>query len=77
MAAKAERAAFQARRAAVTEARKDAARAARAAREAAAARKAANAAKAAVTQTITKTATLQRLMKSKKGRKALRVADTV
>ena len=77
MAAKAERADFQARRSAVVAERRDKARGVRAAREAAKARKEANSAAAAVVQKITKTSTLQRLMKSKKQRKTLRKADTV
>jgi len=77
MEAKAERADFQARRAAVVAERKDKARGIRVAREAAKARKEANAAAAAVVQKITKSSTLARLMKSKKQRKTLRKADTV
>ena len=49
----------------------------RALREAAAARREAGVARSSVTQVITKSSTLQRMMKSRKGRKTLRKADTV
>ena len=45
--------------------------------EAAAARREAGVARSSVTQVITKSSTLQRMMKSRKQRKTLRKADTV
>ena len=59
------------------DARKSAARARRLQREAAAARREAGVARSSVTQVITKSSTLQRMMKSRKQRKTLRKADTV
>ena len=54
-----------------------AAQAARQKREGAKSRKEENRKKSAVTQTITSRATLRKMMKSRKGRKQLQVADTV
>ena len=59
------------------DARKSVARARRLQREAAAARREAGVARSSVTQVITKSSTLQRMMKSRKQRKTLRKADTV
>lgn len=59
------------------DARKSVARSRRLQREAAAARREAAIARSSVTQTITKSSTLQRMMKSRKQRKTLRKADTV
>lgn len=76
MEAKAAKAAFlEAKRAAV-DARKDRLRTARAAREAALARKKAAQEAAAVTQTITKSSTVKRMLKSKKQARLLKKADT-
>lgn len=76
MALKAQRAAFQAAKHAAVDARKERLRAARGAREAALARKKAAQEAAAVTQTITKTSTIKRMLKSKKQARLLKKADT-
>ena len=77
MRLKKERAAFKGVKQQALDARKSAARSRRLQREAAAARREAGKARSSVTQTITKSSTLQRMMKSRKQRKTLRKADTV
>ena len=77
MRLKKEREKFKQAKQQALDARKSAARARRLQREAAAARREAGVARSSVTQVITKSSTLQRMMKSRKGRKTLRKADTV
>lgn len=77
MKLKKERERFKQAKQQALDARKSAARARRLQREAAAARREAGVARSSVTQVITKSSTLQRMMKSRKGRKTLRKADTV
>ena len=77
MKLKREREKFKQAKQQALDARKSAARARRLQREAAAARREAGVARSSVTQVITKSSTLQRMMKSRKQRKTLRKADTV
>jgi hypothetical protein len=77
MKLKKEREKFKQAKQQALDARKSVARSRRLQREAAAARREAGVARSSVTQTITKSSTLQRMMKSRKQRKTLRKADTV
>ena len=77
MRLKKERATFKQAKQQALDARKTVARSRRLQREAAAAKREAGVARSSVTQTITKSSTLQRMMKSRKQRKTLRKADTV
>lgn len=76
MALKAQKAAFSAARRTAVDAQKQRLRTARDAREAALARKKAAQEAAAVTQTITKTSTIKRMLKSRKQARLLKKADT-
>ena len=76
MRLKAEREKFKLVKEEALNARKSVARSRRLQREAATARREAGVARSSVTQTITKSSTLQRMMKSRKQRKTLRKADT-
>lgn len=77
MRLKKEREKFKEAKQQALDARKSVARARRLQREAAAARREAGVARSSVTQVITKSSTLQRMMKSRRQRKTLRKADTV
>jgi hypothetical protein len=77
MRLKKEREVFKEAKQQALDARKSVARSRRLQCEAAAARREAGKARSSVTQTITKSSTLQRMMKSRKQRKTLRKADTV